>query len=35
MVAKWKHIEMEVFHNGETVYHKCFSEDGKDEIPCP
>jgi len=28
-------LEMEVFHNGETVYHKCFSEDGKDEIPCP
>ena len=28
-------LEMEVFQNGETVYHKCFSEDGKDEIPCP
>ena len=28
-------LEMEVFRDGETVYHKCFSEDGKDEIPCP
>ena len=28
-------LEMEVFRHGETVYHKCFSEDGKDEIPCP
>ena len=28
-------LEIEVFRDGETVYHKCFSEDGKDEIPCP